>query len=164
MEAHQWLDTQDEILTEATFEQGRNVRAHVNLLYYRGVALFKEEKLSEAKNIFSMMIEEAESINWQRGVVNAQNWLADIAIIEGDLECAEEFLQTGLPIVNRNKDKRRAAYYKRSFAFLERQKGDLKESSRWCNEATMDFDRLGMQPEAEEMKSFALQLNKRHHG
>jgi hypothetical protein len=57
-------------------------------------------------------------------------------------------------VAERNKDKRRTALFKRSFAYLEQKRGNLAESQRWAEAALDGFERLGMQLEAQEMREW----------
>ncbi len=94
----------------------------------------------------------------QRSIISTQNYLANIAIAQDRLDEAEGLLQTGLTICERNKDKRRTAYYKGSFARLYRKSGDLDEAHHWAKEAFDDFERLGMRLEMEEIHALLQEL------
>ena len=104
-----------------------------------------------AEKCFQEMIEYAQNIGWELGTIYAKNMLADLAIAQGQLDKAQDLLQTGLLVAELNKDKRRIAHYKRSFAYLRQKQGNLEEAYRWAKEAFDGFERLGMQLETEEM-------------
>jgi pentatricopeptide repeat protein len=150
-DALEWVARTEALHSEAQLGEPRHSRGWISFSYYRAVTFFETKKYDEAKRLFQEIIERGLVINWQRAIVYAQNWLADIAIARGELDEAERLLQVGLPVAERNKDKRRTAFYRRSFAHLARARGDKVAMRRWAGEARDGFDRLGMQPEMREM-------------
>jgi hypothetical protein len=150
--AQEWLDV-SESLWEQTLDQERDsIRRWIAIIYYRAEVCFRTGDFNQAQVFYRKMLEHSQAIGWERAIVYAQNWLADIAIMQGELDEAARLLQAGLLISERNMDKRRTAFYKRSFARLEQARGNVTEVRRWATEALDGFDRLGMQPEAEEMQ------------
>lgn len=158
-DAHRWIDKEQEIFDGAVFPEPIHTREWIPIPYYRAAAFYETGDYERAIPLFQQVIQAGEKISWQRAVLYAQNYLADIATNQDDLKNAERLLQTGLPVVERNKDKRRTAFYKRSFARLEQARGNTTESLRWAAEALDGFDRLGMQPEAEEMRQLIESLD-----
>lgn len=127
-------------------------RFKIHLIYYYGMICFEAEKFTEAKLHFLEMIELAQAIKWHRAINYAQNYLVDIAIEEGDYEGAEALLKSSFIIAERNKDRRRIAFFKRSYAILKFKLNEMESTHYWAEQAWDDFDRLGMQPEASQMK------------
>lgn len=156
-EALRWLDKFEDELTAAGDDPDLP-REEVSALYWRGVILFALGDLDKARKVFEEVSARGQEIGWQRAVIYAQNWLADIAIHRGQLDEAEHLLRTGLPVAERNKDKRRAAFYQRSFALLEHKRGNREAARRWAEAALDGFERLGMQPEAKEMEALLATL------
>lgn len=150
--AFEWLDESEVILGKAKIPDRERMRFWIPIPYYRGEAYYYTGDYEEAKVQFRRVAEESEAIGWRRAVIYAQNWLADIAIAEGDLDTAERLLRTGLPVAERNKDRRRIAFYKRSFAHLEQKRGNIEAARRWAKQALEDFERLSMHPQIEEMQ------------
>ncbi len=150
--ALQWLDRFETLLQHIENDVYRQ-REILSARYWRGVVLFHVGRLQEAEKLFEEVSAKGAEIGWQRAIIYAQNWLADIAIKSGDLDKAERLLHAGLPVAERNKDRRRTAFYKRSFAYLELKRGNVEIARRWAEKALDDFERLGMQPEMDEMKA-----------
>jgi tetratricopeptide (TPR) repeat protein len=159
-EALHWLNQQEELLanTNASIEGRLKQRASAHIPYYRGQVSYALEKYGEAKRQFLQMVEIGQRIGWQRAVIYAQNWLADIAIVQRQFEEAERLIHLGLPVAERNNDLRRTALFKRSYARLEHACGNESEAHRWATEALDLFERLGMQQEIDEVELFIEQL------
>jgi LuxR family glucitol operon transcriptional activator len=76
-----------------------------------------------------------------------------VELEQGNLEEAQHLLDQGLPVAERNKDKRSIAFHKRPFALLEQLQGNLEQARRWAEEAAEGFESLTMIPEAREMRT-----------
>lgn len=153
-EAMSWVDIDERLTDQAGYTEPKHTRERVSVLYRRAEVYYKTGDYQKARELYMDIVQKGQSIGWQRAVIYAQNWLADIAIVEGRLEEAEELLHTGLTVSERNKDKRRTALYKRSWAYLEHKRAKADEARRWAEEALDGFDRLGMGLEADEMRDF----------
>lgn len=153
-EALKWLDHSEAALKQMDLrsQDPQFIRWNLVLSYHRAQVCFKQGDYRQAEALFRRVFEQAQVIRWQRLRIYAQNWLADLAIAKGQVDAAERLLQTGLHEAKRIKAILRTAFYKRSFAHLERRRGNVAEARRWATEALDDFDRLGMKPEAEEMR------------
>jgi len=106
-----------------------------------------------AKILYHKIFEEAQKIKFKRGIIAAQQGLADIAIVHNDLDEAEKLLNTGLPVGERTKHKKRTACYQRLFCLLEEARGNFEKACECATKALDGFNRLGMTREAEEMCS-----------
>ncbi len=157
-QAHEWINIGEKLLKQANSEEPKRTRQLILILYYRAEIYYQNENYERAKELYQEVVERGQTIDWQRAVNYAQNWLADIAIEQGNLDEVQGLLDTGLREADRNKDKRRIAYYKRSFARFEQKLGNQEKAREWAVEALDAFDRLGMLPEAEEMRSVLLHL------
>lgn len=158
-EAMKWLDQEEELLANDSTGERLRQRVAAHAPYYRGQADYAHKRYSEAKQQFLLMGELGRSIGWQRAVIYSQNWLADIAIVEDNQQEAERLIQLGLPVAECNKDLRRTAFFKRSYARLEHARGNESDAYRWATQALDLFERLGMQQEIEEMGRFLDQLS-----
>lgn len=156
--AFYWLDQAEALLVKTDLEEREHIREQISPLYWRAVMACECKDHDQAEPLFLYMVKSAQTIGWQRAVIYAQNWLADIAIARNNLGEAERLLRMGLPVAERNKDKRRTAFYKCSFARLERARGNLAQARRWAEEALDGFDRLGMEKETGEMRDLLAEL------
>ncbi|WP_017747026.1 tetratricopeptide repeat protein [Scytonema hofmannii] len=107
-----------------------------------------------AKTLFQEVIQKAENINWHRVINSAQNWLADIAIEQGERHEAQQLITKGLTVAESSNNKRRLARYQRSFARWEKQWGSIESARHYATKAMNGFNLLGMLRDAEEMKWF----------
>jgi LuxR family glucitol operon transcriptional activator len=128
-------------------------RLLIRLDYYQAEIWFRTGKYQQAKALFQKLLVQAQKVQWQQAQVYIQNWLADVAIEQGNLDEAERLLKISLPIAEQHKDKRSIAFHKRSWANLEKLRGNLPEFQHWAAEAKKVFAQLGMLSEAEEMQS-----------
>ena len=153
--AHQWINEAEKLLEQANWDEPKRTRQLILAVYYRAEIYYKSQDYEQAKELYEEAVKRGEEIEWQRAVNYAQNWLADIEIAQGNLEQkVETLLETGLKQAELNKDKRRMGYYNRSLAMLEQKRGNEVKARKWADEAKKIFDRLGMIPEAEEMRHF----------
>ncbi len=157
-DASTWLDEAGTLLDAAQLDKSEHIRRWINAQFYYGVIYFKKQDFNQAEMCLRAVLEGSESIGWQRAATYAQNFLADIAIAQGRFDEAEYSLQTGLTIIERNKDKRRTAFYKRSFARLQQKQGNVEEARRWAEAALDGFERLGMQLETKETHELLQEL------
>lgn len=158
-QGYKWLDLAQEEFREDEYNEEEKIRRSIHLHYYGGIICYEMELYREAKDFFQQVTELSQAINWQRAGSYAQNYLADIAIEQGNLVEAESLLQSGLPVAERNKDKRRIAFYRFSYARLEQRRHELAHAHRWAEQALNDFDRLGMQQEVKKVKQFLEDLD-----
>lgn len=156
--ALRWLARCEALKNNKCHDKRENTRHQIADEYWRAVIHYRNKEYDRAEKIFQELIEFAKTIDWLRAVLYIQNWLADIAIVHDELSKAEKLLQTGLPVTERNNDKRRIAFFKRSFAYLEQARKNLIEARRWGRQALDGFDRLGMHPEANEMRQLLEEL------
>ncbi|MCU0571347.1 MAG: hypothetical protein MUF49_32880 [Oculatellaceae cyanobacterium Prado106] len=105
-----------------------------------------------------MVLEKGKVVGWQRFANYAQNFLADIAIVKGNLQDAERLLQSGLGEAKSNSEKRRIAHYQATYARLERAKGNFAQACEWADKALEGFKVEGMAWDAEDMRSLLEEL------
>ncbi len=133
--------------------QPETTRCLIHILYYQGEIYYKTQQYHQANLLFQQVLEQARAIGWQRAIFLAMDWLADIAIAQGNLHEAQPLLIEGLRVAEHNQDKCRAAFCKRSLARLEQARGNLRLAYHWATEAKESFESLGMMPEAEETQA-----------
>lgn len=158
-EAQSWFNEYKNLITKASVDDQQRHRSEIRFLYYQAEILYRKDQHHEAKSLYQEVMNLAEKINWLRFVVNAQSWLATIAIKQNDLQEAEKLLHACLPVAERNHDKRRTACCQHAFARLERAKGNLNEARQWANSALDNFERLKIERDAKEIRSFLEKLD-----
>jgi LuxR family glucitol operon transcriptional activator len=104
-----------------------------------------------AREGFGAVMERGKDSGWRRISNYAQNYLADIAIQEGNYDQAEHLLEPGLTMAERNNERRRTSSYKRSFANLSWKQGKLDEALDWAQKARDGYERLGAKQEMQGM-------------
>jgi LuxR family glucitol operon transcriptional activator len=155
-----WLHQAKEMLEIAHKPEPEAIRSLIHIFYYQGEIYYKTKDYIQAKTLFQQVLEQAKKINWQRAIYLAKDWLADIAIAQGNLDEAQPLLIEGLQAAQKNQDKCRAAYTKRSLARLEETRGNLDAAYTFATEAKAEFESLGMIPEAEETQTLLQTLER----
>lgn len=153
--ARPWLKRAEERLRALRLSTSEHPRHLPTINYYHGIIYMARGDLNRAAQYFKEAYDEARKIGWQRGMIYVQQFLADIARGQSDFEKAEALLWEGLSIAERNEDRRRTAYYKRSFAYLVLKRDRWKnvdEVMHWAQKALDDFNRLGIEPEANKLR------------
>ena len=150
-EVPQWLEQSQSLANNLSLEEERK-RYTLYILYRHARFSFLHGNYKQAEEQVKQLIQESHLIDWQRGVVFAQVLLANIKIALRELDQAQHLLETWFPVVTRNKDKQGIAIYKRGFVRLSQACGNYDEMRRWAKEALDDFERLGMIPDADEMR------------
>jgi len=151
--ATHWLNEAQNLLDNSNNSQINSsiaTRLSLHILYYQGEIHYKNGNYQASKALFKQIFEQAKLINWRRASFLAKDFLADIAIKQGKLNQAQNYLTELLQIAEKNQDKCSRAYTKRSLARLEEKLGNLNIAERWVNEAIKDFENLGMQKQLVE--------------
>jgi LuxR family glucitol operon transcriptional activator len=133
-------------------------RERTSLLYDKGENWFVSGDYTNARKVFEEMLQQGQISGWQRSIAHAQNWLAYVAVLQGDLEMSEQYLTTGWPVVDRIKEQRVQAYYKRTFAYFYDKAGNPSEALKWAESARDSFERLGMPPDMQTMRDLIVHL------
>jgi LuxR family glucitol operon transcriptional activator len=158
-EAQSWLNQTLELLEDTELSGEKRLRCLTQIRYYQAEICFKQEAYERAKLLFAEALNYAQTIDWRRAIFSIQNWLADIAIVQGELDSAHKILTEGLYVAQVNQDKVRIAFCQYSLASLARAHGNLAEARQWAIEAFNNFEVLGMLPEAEEIRALILTLD-----
>ena len=150
-QAREWLTIKEQLLQQTNLSESEYQEQQVQNLYYQGQIFYREEDLSQAKTTFEQALTQAQAIGWQKATAAINNWLADIALLNGDLAEARRLLEFSLPMAQRHKDKRVIAFHKATFAKLETTCGNGFQAHRFAKEAAESFESLKMIAEAKEM-------------
>lgn len=151
-EAHRWLEKGESLLTVSDLAPSELARERTSLLYDKGENWFVMGNYATAQTIFEEMLEQARISGWQRSIAYAQNWLAYTAILQNRLEHGEQYLRIGWSVVDRIKERRLCAYYKRTFAHYYHHLADQVEALKWAEAALDSFERLGMPSDIRAMQ------------
>ncbi|MGF1492079.1 MAG: NB-ARC domain-containing protein [Microcoleaceae cyanobacterium] len=157
-ESHRWLDIEQERLDQENLSEDERISYQIYIDRERAEVYFWQQNYDQAKQLCHQVIERTESIHYLRSRNYAQRILADILIMEGDLEQAENLLKAGFDEVAANKDKRRIACYQASFAMLEMSRKNYSKATSWASKAHNNFIRLGMTWDAKRIKRFLKRL------
>ncbi|MBI1282152.1 MAG: AAA family ATPase [Anaerolineaceae bacterium] len=157
-EAHQWLATGESLLQNAHLEPLELARERTSLLFDKGENWFTLGDYANARKVFEEMLQQGQISGWQRSIAHAQNWLAYVAVLQGDLEMGEQYLRLGWAVADRIKEQRVQAYFKRTFAHYYLKRGNSVEALKWAEAACDSFERLGMPPDMRAMRELILNL------
>jgi tetratricopeptide (TPR) repeat protein len=146
-----WLAKEQQLVDDAALVEPARSRFLAWALYLRGRIHLELGEAQEAEEAFALMLEKAESIRWQRAAIYAQLGLADAAVKLGKLDVARNLLREGLPVAERNKDRRCTASYQKALGNLAGERGQHAEALAWARKAKTNFDRLGIYPESAEL-------------
>lgn len=154
VEARDWLNESKNLLDHGQIEQAKHQRYLIRIDYYEAESWFKTGDYEKAKTLYNQALELSKIAQWKQVEVYALNWLADIAIEQGNLDEAERLLNLSHPIALDRLDRRSIAFNKCSWAKLQKLRGNTTESQRWATEAKDWFERLGMLSEVKQMLSW----------
>ncbi|MEM8723801.1 MAG: ATP-binding protein [Cyanobacteria bacterium P01_G01_bin.39] len=122
-EALEWLKQQEQLVDRAELEEKEHIRHQACISYYRAEISYWKWKnagdkleYNSAKKLFKEVYEKGQVIKWQRFTNYAQNWLADLEIIDGTFDEAEKLLKSGLHVAEISKERRRIGHYNASYA------------------------------------------------
>ena len=150
-QAFRWLKKAEKLINQANLEKRELIRYRIYITYYRAEINYwksnedviskaqAKELLQKAKKLFQWVFDKGQEIGWQRFANYAQNWVAKILIIEGDLEEAEKLLETGLLVAENNREQRRIAHYQEAYCFLEANRGNKEKAAKWKEKALNYF-------------------------
>jgi len=159
-EALFWLNQTRVLRDIASFDETERIRRQLVDRNYHGRIYYEMQDYAQAQHYFREVVENAQSIGFDRGLAYALRYLAEIAISQGSFDEAESLLMMGLTTSERNKDKRRTAFYEKSLTDLYIGWKKMSEVRRWALKAHDDFERLGMQRETEEMLALLQELER----
>ncbi len=150
-QAQEWLTVKQQLLEAAKLSESKYQEEQAQILYYQGQIFYRQGNYQQAQTTFEQALLKAQQIEWQKATAAIHNWLADIALINGDLALSRQLLELSLPMAQKNKDKRIIAFHKSTFAKLEKACGNEYLAQRLAKEAAESFEGLKMTAEAQEM-------------
>lgn len=157
--AKEWLKQAEILLDRDQVESSVAARLSINISYYQGEIFYKTGNYQLSQKLFQQIFNQAQTIGWQRAIFLAKDFLADIAIQEGNLHQAQLLLTEGLQVAKNNKDECTQAYTKRSLAHLEQKRGNSNLAYDWAKQAIKAFDKLGMIAELQETQALIQRLS-----
>lgn len=117
-------------------------RYMLSIDYYRSGTYFYQKNYKAAQTWFSAVKQKATVFGWHRFSNYAQNYLADLAILEGNFEEAGHLLEAGYIMADRNHEKRRTFAYLRSLATLYCKLNRLNEALTFARKAREGYGQL----------------------
>jgi tetratricopeptide (TPR) repeat protein len=154
-QAHQLLHQGRDLLNCFQIEESTRLHQQIRIDYYQAEVWFRTENYEQAKIGFQKVLEQARIVRWQQIEAYSLHWLAEVFLItEGNIDEAERLLNMSMPLALARQDMRSITIHKRSWAYLEKTRGNYPEFRRWATEAKEGFESLGMQAEAQEMQSW----------
>ncbi len=157
-QAQVWLSQSEAILAQADLDDRKRLECLSHTRYYQGWGYLEAGDLEAAKPYFEAAHEYAQSLGLERLAQIIENSLADIAIAEGELDRAADWLSRGLQIAEANADYRRVALIQHSLAKLAQAQADFTAKQQYATTALKLFEQLGMSLEAERVRAL-MQLN-----
>ncbi len=152
--AQLWFKTTEELMSQVRLNEQERQLQTMELRYYRGRCDFQLDAISAAKQHFEESRRIALSLQNERMVRIVENWLADIAVIEGNFQQAEQWLEEGLRMGKNNQDLPQIAFTHRSLAKLYAAKGHSKQAKKYAIEAIKLFTKLEMMNQAEDTQTW----------
>jgi hypothetical protein len=154
VEADEILIRQEQILTTHALnscDERMLTRAHITFLRDQARLSYAKGDIEIAKKQFQIVLEKSQKFNWLRYVSYTNNKLGDIAIQQGNLDKARNYLNEGYLIAEKNNNKRRQAGYAKSFAQIEKLCGNEKQSLRWEDRARELLNSVGLTHRANQV-------------
>lgn len=150
-QGREWLEVKQQLLEKAKLDDSEYQGEQVQILYYQGQLFYREGNYQQAEKTFQEALLKAQQVEWHKATAAIHNWLADIALLKGDLALSRRLLELSLPMAQRNKDKRIIAFNQATFAKLEKICENDFLAHRLAKEAAGIFESLKMSAEAQEM-------------
>ncbi|MEX0270120.1 NB-ARC domain-containing protein [Leptolyngbyaceae cyanobacterium UHCC 1019] len=152
--ASQWLiQAADELNTiHAQITSSSRQQIQIKLTYYQAQICLETGDYTKADSLYHQALEQAEIISWQRAITYIQSWLAVVAMKQQKFAEAEALLTAGLAVSRQNSDQRCIAYCQRSFALLEKERGNLELMQQWVEQAKATFNQLRMHHDAQQIE------------
>jgi hypothetical protein len=133
-------------------------RHYIRYMLYRGEYFYRCDRFFLAKRHYLRVEKFCKTINWIRFRAKAMERMAYIEMKLGEHAEACERLKTWLKESQKNNDKRRVAFFYRTFALLHVALNDQCTAIKFAEKAKDLFEKLTMNKRVEDMESFI-----RHH-
>lgn len=151
-QAMAWLDEAKTWFSQES-DPTRSSRQQIYILYYQAQIYLWTRDYDQARRLYQEAGRQATSISWQRAITYSRAWLAAVALEQEQWSEAEALLELSLQEAQHYQDRRCIALCRRSFARLEKQRGDLTKARNWVELACQDFKHLNMIQELREMET-----------
>lgn len=151
VKALSWLSIEERIATTNNLDRRDKQRALVRMSYYKGEILFRQGHYARAGELFEKVKSEGGQIGWERFVNYANNWLSEIALIQGEYSTARRLIRQGLAEAEQNGEQRRIAHFQATYAHLEYNLGNYIDSKQWAVKALKIFQREDMREDEERI-------------
>jgi hypothetical protein len=159
-DALNWLQQEEALLNHTHWKGRRYTRQRVQIQYYRAEVYYYQGDYEKAQDLFQQVFEKGKTISWQRFANYAQNYLAEVAIAQDDLEKAESLIIVGKLEAESNNEKRRIVHYQASHARLDLKLGQLEQSKNRAIAALEFFRTEGMSKDVSEMQQLLEQIKR----
>jgi LuxR family glucitol operon transcriptional activator len=157
-QANQWLEQGKDILKQDKNQQLLHPRTSLLINYHEAQIYLHTGIYETAKELYHTALNQAEEIHWERAITYIQDWLAQVAIQQGELKEAQNWLEKSLLTAQHYGDSRCIAFCQRSYALLEKARGNLEASTHWATLAKKSFTQLGMRQKAAEMQKLIVNI------
>jgi LuxR family glucitol operon transcriptional activator len=131
-------------------------RLELRFLLYFAERYYRDMDFGKAFKIYQQVVKKAGAINWLRFKIKAIERMAYLHICKSNYEAAREMLDVWYPVMIRNNDIRRMAFFQRDYAELEYKLKNFRESSGWAIKAQQIFFDLGMKLRAASMNKYII--------
>jgi tetratricopeptide (TPR) repeat protein len=155
-QARSWLHQSEDLIHEASLDDRKRAECLSQTRYYQGLSHLKAEEADAAKPYFEEARNYAQSIGLDRLVQVIENSLANVMMLQGDIESAKQLLDERLRVAVANTDQSCIASVKRSLAKLAHMQNNQAEQHLHATEAINLFEQIGMLTEANEVRSSLL--------
>lgn len=139
-------------------DQERLQKWQIILDYYEPQIYFHQENYPLAKSLYQRTLENTRQLGCQRMTIVLQNWIARIALVQGDCCQARYLLEQGLQKSSQYDDYQSIACYNLSLARLEKVEKNISKSRSFATEALDKFTTLGMVDKVIQAKIFLQNL------
>jgi tetratricopeptide (TPR) repeat protein len=160
--AEAWFKETESLMTETCLNEQEEENQIMRLKYYLGMCKFQNQQPVAAKPHFEAARQIAQSLQDERMLRMAENWLGDIAREEGNFEQANQLLEEGLRVSKSNQDLPLSAFSHRSLAKLygdqKNPRKNLRQAQKHATEAIKQFRKLEMTSLAENTQNWLNQL------
>ena len=158
-EALIWFEQALSLLEEAEVDDAFYARKKCHIIYYKAEYYQMVEKdFNKAGSLYKEGYKYAKQGKWHRAVYFFKNRLADIAIMQGNISEAKNLLENGVEMARSRKDRRAIALYNSTYARLEKKQNNHSQSAQYAQDALKEFNNLGMQREAKQMKQLLTEI------
>ena len=147
--ASSWLKDAETLLNSPSLDAA-HLRLWIQWHYYQGEIAYKTENYAQAQFHFQQALHQAKTADWQRVIFLTKDWLADVALKQGNLAEARLLMEAGLQVAQVHDDRCRMAFCMRALARLEQSLGNQSLAHEWIEAAKQLFEELGMRTEAGE--------------